>query len=266
MKRPDSDCAQDSRPPGLRVLTWNVLADAYVSKARYPSVAPALLEPERRRELIVSMAIGYDCDVIAFQEAEPALVDLVVRRMDTHDVRWCPKGNNRPDGCMTAVRRTLTIAGEQRVEYSDGAESSGHVAHVLDLVDPRGERLRVINTHLRWAPPGTPIDVHIGVKQMREALTHIEDGSAVVVVVGDLNDLEGGPTRVAMADRGLREVQGAGATAYVEHLGLQALDVIAVTPALRVSGWTGVEAASPLPNAMCPSDHVLVLAEMQHRR
>ena len=210
------------------------------------------------------MAIGYDCDVIAFQEAETALVDLVVQRMDTHDVRWCPKGNNRPDGCMTAVRRTLTIAGEQRVAYRDGAEPSGHVAHVLDLVDPNGAWLRVINTHLRWAPPGTPLDVHVGVTQMHEALTHVDDGSAAVLV-GDLNDLEEGPTRVAMAERGLHEVQGAEATAYVEHLGRQALDVIAVTPAVRASGWIGVEVASPLPNAMCPSDHVPVLADVYLR-
>jgi len=51
----------------------------------------------------------------------------------------------------------------------DGSANSGHIAQVVDL-DFSGERLVLVNTHLKWDPPNTPPERQFGLRQARLAL------------------------------------------------------------------------------------------------
>ena len=246
--------------PHLRVASWNVLADAYIKADWFPHTGAQLLAPGARIDAVLALAVTLDADVLAFQEADPALVAAARERLDGYDVRWCPKGRGRADGCLTAVRRPWTIMAEAQHLYEDsfGGPISGHVAHVLELRSDAGVAVSVANTHLRWAAPGTTGDTHVGVRQAWQ-LVGLLAGKATAVIAADTNDSPDGPVRAVLRAAGFHEAVGLSPTSIVAGTQVQALDVVAARGVRCTALPIGIRVQPPLPGPACPSDHVPVL-------
>lgn len=178
----------------VTVASWNVLADAYVRPAWFPLTPPELLTAGARTAAVVQLAGELDVDVLALQEADTALAATLTRELDGYDVRWCPKTDAKPDGCLTAVRCPWQVVAESRIVF--GSAIAGHVAHLLRLAHD-GVGLTVANTHVRFDT--APAAEHLGVRQVSSLLDALPP---VAVVAADLNDLPGGPVRDALIEAG----------------------------------------------------------------
>lgn len=264
LERVDQGSSWKHRAPTLRILSWNVLADRYLDFESYVGLPDRLRRPTERWPAVAAVAADADRDVVALQEAEPALVDQLRNELGSDwDVRWCPKGQGRTDGCLTAVHRRWMVVDESRIQYPDGSPPSGHVAHLL-TISRKDHRIVVANTHLRWAPPNLDPPKHQGLVQARALVKALDDGQPVVIV-GDLNDEPDGPIRRHLADSGFREVQGRAPTALI-RAECKALDVIAVRAATGHADEGPITVPSDgaeIPSTACPSDHVPVLATLQ---
>lgn len=255
-------------PRPLRVVSWNVLADDYVRVDWFPLTNPALLERGARTPAVIAMITALDADVICLQEATRPLADALTETFDGYDVRWCPKGQSRPDGCVTAVRAPWVIADEAQLVYHDRDPITGHVAHVLTLTHPdhgaTDETVTVANTHLRWAEPGTNDTDHIGLIQARQLTDHLaaHHGDGIVAIAADTNDAPGGPVRSLLSSTGYIEAGAATATSLVHGTEPAAIDVVAVRGATPTRIDTGIAVAAPLPGPHCPSDHVPVSVDI----
>ena len=126
----------------LTVVSWNVLADAYIKPEYYPHVDPALLVAGARTQAIVEQVVTFKAEVVCLQEVEPALVAaLKARGLTVHYARK----RGRPDGC--AIVSTLPAGDLRTVTFSDGAPAradSGHVALFATIAD-----MTIATTHLR---------------------------------------------------------------------------------------------------------------------
>lgn len=235
----------------LRLVTWNVLADAYLLAERYPCSPPGLLEAGARTELIVEHAAALHADVLCLQEAEAHLVAALEARLDgTATVWWCPKGNGRPDGCAAVVADPLAVRSHRRVEFPD---DSGHVAQLLEVRTPGGGTLTVANTHLRWAPELSSA-THVGAAQAAH-LVSLLAGCDQAVVCGDVNAGAGPGPRGVLAGAGFRDLHAGSISARVNTVGLRALDTISVR-GLRGTASAPPSVPDPAPSAALPSDHV----------
>jgi endonuclease/exonuclease/phosphatase family metal-dependent hydrolase len=252
------------RSVNLVITTWNVLADAYTDAGRYPDSPPRILAPGARTGDTVATVAASDADVVALQEAEPLLYGALQGALaERWEVLWCPKGRQRPDGCVTAVRRPWRVTAEKRYYYADalGGRASGHVAHIVTLAK-NGAELTLANTHFRWAESGTPPEAHVGVRQARLLVAELVGAGPVRVIVGDANDRPGGPVRSALAEAGYVEVQPDAPTALVNVADAAALDIIAIFGGSG-DGRPVPPVASPMPGPTHPSDHVPVTAELR---
>jgi endonuclease/exonuclease/phosphatase family metal-dependent hydrolase len=249
------------------VVSWNVLADVYLEHDRYPDMPAKLRRPEVRWPVVAAIVLAMARDIVALQEAEVALAGALGSALGAEwDIRWCPRGSSRVDGCLTAIHRRWTVVDEIRLPYRHGSQS-GHVAHLL-TIDRAGFRMTVANTHLKWSPPGATAEVHRGKQQMSELLGSLERSASAAVIAGDLNDEPGGPVRQMLLDAGWAELQGAESTALIRSEPLS-IDVIAVR---SLSGRTDsatigrVElTGSSVPSWTCPSDHIPVTATILGR-
>lgn len=249
-------------PVEVGILTWNVLADAYLQRDRYPDLSESLRNHETRGRAIAQIVAEASRDVIALQEAEPALAEELSDALGGNwTIRWCPRGRNRPDGCLTAVRRRWTIIDDVRMDYQVGSEPTGDVAHIL-TIENKGRSLTIANTHLPWVPPGTPRSQHRGARQARALANRLADMSSVVVVAGDVNDGPAGPVRQVLTAAGWSELVGHEPTALIRGEP-RLLDLIAVRGAAGRAESRPVPmllTGSSIPSWDCPSDHVPVTA------
>lgn len=244
------------------VTSWNVLADEYMTAGRYPDSPAELRRSMARWPVVAQIVSNCPSQLIALQEAEISLVDEIRSALGpAWDVRWCPKGRGRVDGCITAIGEPWTILTERRVPFNDGSPPSGHVAHVL-TIESGSKMLQVANTHFRWSPPRTRPDEHIGHRQLTQLLAALAERSGPAVIAADANDPLGGPVRSLLAEAGWTEAQGDLTTAQVGGEAM-AIDIIAVrdlasTPGAHRTPRDGL----PVPSWSCPSDHFPIDAEL----
>src|SRR5262249_27530592 len=105
--------------------------------------------------------------------------------------RLAMKGRRRPDGCATFFRiDRCSLLSERRVLYRDGVDkpNSGNVAQVMTF-DVGGMGLDLINTHLKWDPPGTAKEAQWGYRQALQALGEFPEPSVdrLQLMCGDFN-------------------------------------------------------------------------------
>ncbi|WP_194924971.1 RNA repair domain-containing protein [Catenulispora pinisilvae] len=173
----------------LRVLTWNTLWDRYDKE---------LIRTAERRPMLLAALRAADVDVIALQEAEPALVKMLLAE------EW--------------VRAEWTLGGDPR--SSDVADSGVFVLSRLPVIEAGWHELGrhkavtalVVETA---AGPVVVADTHLssdhstnGARLRAEQLAQLADGlrlpsptSVPVVLVGDFNDdTETPATRLGMTD------------------------------------------------------------------
>ena len=242
----------------LRLLSWNVLADAYVQPAYYPHSDPAVIARGARTAGIVAYLGASDADVACLQEAEPALIDAL-RRAGGWDVHYASK-LGRPDGCAILARGAATLTDARTIAFADGApdrDDSGHIA-LCATIRCGALRYAVGTSHLRWDPPGTAPDQRWATRQVPPWLAALGPLDRAVVC-GDLNVEPGDLAYRMLLDAGLVDPM-AGALAPTANPNGRAkrIDHILCGSALVATPLSvmAIDDATPLPSRAMPSDHV----------
>ncbi|MFD0024340.1 poly(A) polymerase [Streptomyces sp. NPDC058382] len=172
--------------PGLTVLTWNTLWDRYDSDR---------IDTARRRPLLLDALRAADADVIALQEAEPALLDLLLGSgwvRDGYVVASEPLGRDVPDyGLLLLSRLPVREA---------GLHSLGpHKAVAAAVVDTAGGPVTVAVTHL--SSDHSPEGAVRRDAELAELATGLAGVEGELLLVGDFNDGGDRPqSRLTMAD------------------------------------------------------------------
>lgn len=233
----------------MRYATFNVLADAYTGYGDYSHMDPELMKPGARTRGIVRLVSGLGADVVGLQEVEPHLLEAFDKTCDWQ-LYWSPKSHeNKPDGCLTLVRRGIRVSEFDTISYPD---NSGHIAQRLQI-----GRVAVANTHIKWAPADAP--EHAGVAQASHLISQI-DTQSPAILLGDLNDRPGGPVRELVASAGFTHLYGERPTATVDGIPA-ALDLLAIR-GLTARCVTRNYDLSRIPDDECPSDHIPVVADV----
>jgi mRNA deadenylase 3'-5' endonuclease subunit Ccr4 len=229
------------------VVSWNVLADAYVRASYYPRTPRELLGPGARTEAIVSTLDAIGADVVCLQEVEPALVAALIGWR----VHYGQKPG-KPEGCAILMRDALRADTLALPDAQVAVLARTHVAGVA-------------TTHLRWDPPGTPRASRQAVRES-EALLASLDLAIPWIVCGDLNVEPGDEVCVMFAEAGFRDACAGrlvptanpnGRAKRIDHMFVRgALDATAVE-VLEVTDKT------PLPSSAMPSDHVPIGARFR---
>jgi mRNA deadenylase 3'-5' endonuclease subunit Ccr4 len=180
----------------FEVVTWNVLATAYLGRGDYSLVRAELLEPDRRTAALLRGVIALDADVCCLQEVEADVFGALRTGLESRGYSGlCEfKGQGKPDGCATFFRTgSFSLRKAARLEYHDDEKGpgrhSGFIALLVALLHD-GRLLGVANTHLRWDPPGTPRRDQVGWRQaveLLEACRLFDPPCADWVVCGDFN-------------------------------------------------------------------------------
>ncbi len=249
----------------LTVATWNVLAQAYVRPDRYERSAPAALEDKARRARVVERVAALDADVVALQEAEPALVAALKARLSPErHVTFAGKGGGRPDGCALVVRTELLDAPLATLAYDDG---TGHVAQLMRVRGPGGS-IVVANTHLKWDPPGTPPPHRLGLAQADALLAGLSEvaGDDACVVCGDFNAGADDDVVQLFLAAGFRDADPAApAPTSVANGRARRIDFVLASGGLEAAGARSRRALrddDALPSLEEPSDHVPVVVTL----
>lgn len=251
----------------MRLVTWNVLADAYVRADYYPRTPPRLLTSGVRTGPVVDMIEAATADVFCLQEVEPRLVTVARKRLAGWTVHFEGK-RGKPDGVALLARPGVAVTDLAGLAFADGdgdRDASGHVA-LLATVGVDGLAVQLATTHLRWDKPGTPFGERWAVRQVRELGTRLR---APAIVCGDLNVEPTDPVYAALTGAGYIDPFATTnpATAnpngrakridYVLHTA--ELHAVIETP-LRVTDDTA------LPSDAMPSDHVPLVVELGRSR
>lgn len=242
----------------LRLLCWNVLADAYVTSRLYGHCDPRALDPGSRRQRILAHVLARSPDVICLQEVEPGLFDALSRELArSHSGVFGRKALGKPDGCATFVRTEGHDVEHRVVHYSDG---SGHLA-LLTWVRSLGRTLLVANTHLKWDPPGTEQALRHGVRQADEVCALLlGDATATArVVCGDFNVVADDPVVGTFLERGFVDpFASSGEPTCIANGRARRIDFVLVAGDLRPvpEPVPLLRDGEPLPSLAWPSDHV----------
>lgn len=237
----------------LRVVSWNVLADEYLSKGNYGRVEENVFDPRSRHSRIAQIVKQRHALVIALQEVNEPLYETFVRELDNYQVFWTQKTEDKPDGCALLVRSDLPVRGFQAINFSDG---TGHVAQVATI---KGKTF--VNTHLKWAPIDS--EYHAGVEQMRYLLMMLLPIEHVVLMM-DSNDRPGGPIHALLRESGFENPFGNLPTARVDDTAVS-LDLIAVRGLKAEVVPTRFDPRT-IPSRQCPSYHIPIAANIGRKR
>lgn len=164
----------------LNIITYNILANAYVKRDRYPHSSSESLDPTRRRQLLLSQIVEMDADVYCLQEVEPDAFDAIQARLPRHRGALA-RAEDRVDGLAILHRDTLDAELAPVFEPTLGRDNSlvAHIAHF--------QGFSVANMHLRWRPEETPDDEHVGLLQLRRVLDLCDARPVPWILAGDFN-------------------------------------------------------------------------------
>jgi endonuclease/exonuclease/phosphatase family metal-dependent hydrolase len=242
----------------LRVVSWNVLADAYVRREYYPQTSPAILDRRHRRKAVADRLATYDkVDVLCLQEVDAALFALAEEKLPDSTGRLFRK-RGRGEGCAIFIRQAVTSEPAWReIAFAD---RSGYIALGVSFAG-----ISVVSTHLKWEPPNTPAETHRGRVQLGEILETWSTGPRIVC--GDLNADPASSVLDLARERGLRDAYAALPDAFTANANgekkridfiLHSAEFQKVTPA----PLPRVDDDTPLPSETEPSDHVAIEAEL----
>ncbi|MEM9073487.1 MAG: endonuclease/exonuclease/phosphatase family protein [Myxococcota bacterium] len=241
----------------FRVVTWNVLADAYVKTDRYPDSPREALDPGHRRPLILSRLAEIDADLIALQEVEPSLHQDLAAQMSGHAAFYAQR-QGRPEGSSLFVRRSRFDVRETRtLHYATGDQ----LALLADLGS-----LTFVSTHLAWEPRNTPRDAHRGRAQLLELIDGAFLRRSPAILGGDLNALSESVVIQAAEERGYvlsARSQRPWDTANINGR-CRKLDYLLIPrDAFLPSPGTlpKLSRATPLPSMTEPSDHLPLVVD-----
>lgn len=191
---------------GIRVCTWNVLADAYAFGQNHCD--RSTLRFERRLERALSILERLDADVLFLQEVDQLEAWTAGLAKLGYECVSCERSGGAPDACVTAFRREWTCCECRRVHYDDLVPATDRLGgryrrHNVGLV-VRFDTFVAANTHLHWDPARTDVKL----AQMRAFLKAVEAVARgrPVIAGGDFNSTPAGPA-VKLAVAGCARIQ-----------------------------------------------------------
>lgn len=250
----------------LKIATYNVLADAYIRPGYFPNTPAEILNPERRREALLTRIGELGADLLCLQEVERSLFEAIGARFPDLVGHYLPKGRSKPDGCAIFAAPSLSPGDAGTLAYGDG---SGHVALSLDL-ELEGRPLVVTTTHLKWSPPELAPEEHQGWIQLDELLrarAQVCGAAEAWVVCGDLNATPDHALVRLAAEAGLRPAHPSDPPTCNVHGWARTLDYLLVSEGLAAEPEAppALSADEPMPSSLHPSDHLPLFATLAWR-
>ena len=150
----------------FRIITFNILADAYAAPRNYTYVQPqsSLNWSNHRSHLLNSILTENPADIILLQEVDHPS-SIITTLSSTHTIHYDARPSSRTDGLLTAWNHSrFQLVDLDRIDYDDLAivTSSNtldprllrhNIATILVLLDrTTSKRILVANTHLYWNP------------------------------------------------------------------------------------------------------------------
>lgn len=244
----------------LTLLTWNILAQAYVRPDRYPHSTPDALAPGPRRERVLDHLAAHAADVLCLQEVDPDVFEAALEALPDHEGFYVAR-RERPDGSAVLHRRSLEVLDREALHYAAADPGRDDVAAIVTLA-VGDRRLGVVSTHLRWQPRTTPREAHVGRRQLLEVLDRAQGSSVSAwLVAGDFNALSESVVLQAALERGYRLSCRSQRPWDTVNIGgrRRKLDYVLYTPdALEPhpGRLPTLERSTPMPSAEHPSDHL----------
>lgn len=241
----------------IRVVSWNVLADAYLRDEYFPHTPPEVLERGPRRKAVVDRLERLaGVEVLCLQEVDGQLFALAQERLkDSTGHHFKKRGKG--EGVAIFVRHALT----QEPKFKEHAFSdlSGHVALGVSFAD-----VTIVSSHLKWAPDGTAPGEHPGRGQLAEILDTWSTGTRVVC--GDFNAVPTSDVLELARERGLQDAYASIDAAYTCNANgkRKRIDYILHTADFRATPTPLPEITddTPLPSENEPSDHLPIEARL----
>ena len=260
----------DAGGPSLVVATYNILASAYIQRARYPRSPAMVLTPAWRIPALVQQISTLEADILCLQEIESETLAAINSRLGSrgHASRYARKGGDSPEGCSTFYRQDCAVLIDETViRFADGggAESdTGNVA-LVTIFSVFGHRLGVINTHLTWDPPGTAREAQRGLRQVNQLTREYEKMTAAAdawIIAGDLNVTPGSEIVALMEGMGFRYAHDRAGMTCSFNGEIKMIDYLFHSSRLHAKPTDSfaIDARTVLPSAEQPSDHVPVIA------
>jgi mRNA deadenylase 3'-5' endonuclease subunit Ccr4 len=255
-------------PEPFRLVTWNVLATAYIRRSYYPATPAQVLDPLKRIQALVRRAVELNADILCLQEVEQPTFEAMQSALSAKGYAGllAMKGKRRPDGCATFYREDgFELARQQRLEYGDG---TGHIAQVLAF--RRGHlTIDIVNTHLKWDAPAAERDQQFGYRQAAEALVGLNErrNDGVQVICGDFNVTPDSALVDLLTSAGFRSVHQSGFSCN-SNGSAKLIDYILFRGPVQASGepLARIDGRTPLPSASEPSDHLPLVARFDPER
>ena len=239
----------------LLVVSYNVLADAYINPDFYPHSPREALEPFARLPRLVQRIVDLGADVLCLQEVEERALEVLEPRlaMGRYAGYWTQKGRGRPDGCALFVRAPAVLIARQELRYGDG---SGHIAQIARL-DIGRLPVVVANTHLKWTPPGAPPADRWADRQVAELLSVLVTEPRAIVC-GDFNVEPGSTPHAALVAAGFVDAHPAALPTCNPHQQAKKVDFVLARGAARLEprGMPSLQDTTPMPSPSEPSDHL----------
>jgi mRNA deadenylase 3'-5' endonuclease subunit Ccr4 len=253
----------------IRVVSYNILADAHIRTEWYPKTPPRLLWWEHRKNRLVKRIREFSAELVCLQEVEPPVFEFLETALKPDGYRgvYAQKGNHKPDGCATFFKTTSVILADyQTIYYSDRAGGdlhSGHLALITD-VEINGLAVRAVNTHLKWENKES--NHRIGLKQAVELAEMIcSDKASRWIVCGDFNAQTGSAVIETMLSKGLIDAYATLPQSTANSNGdAKRIDYIFHSPSFVSEPLpiTVIENDTPLPSQSEPSDHLPICARL----
>lgn len=260
---------------GIRVTSYNILADCYASARLFPGVDASVLAWRSRAARVVERVLSIAPDIACLQEVEATAwpgLQAAFERAGYLGV-FAGKGQRRPDGGALLYRAAgPTLTDWEPIYFQDaqGDESpSGHLALAARFETDFGP-LHVIGTHLRWQAPTTDEDgeSHIGYRQARELLAWCARRALLepnIVICGDFNAFADSPLVKLVCGAGYRDAY-AGAPQATCNPNRRAvrIDYIFVSAGFGITAepLRSIDGGTSLPSADEPSDHLPITATL----
>lgn len=170
----------------VRIVSYNILADAYIRRGRYPNASATALEPTARRQRLLDQLTHMRADIYCLQEVEPGVHDAISDQLGASFHGHYAGRRGRPDGC-SIFARTDTPLECDTLHYA--CEAKDDRLALIANVNLNGRTLQVVSTHLRWQRHSTSAAEHTGRRQLDELLRVLAERpeNPLTLIAGDFN-------------------------------------------------------------------------------
>jgi mRNA deadenylase 3'-5' endonuclease subunit Ccr4 len=254
------------------VATYNVLASAYAHNARYPRTPATVLASAGRVPALAQYISSLNADILCLQEVEPEVLAALGARLGPRNYaqRYARRTGGQPDGCATFFRYgVFGCSEEQLISFADGDNGQADTGNIalVTILGSADRRIGIINTHLTWDPPGTPLATQRAYRQSGQLLATYEKMAASAdawIVAGDFNVTPESEI-VEMMKRASFEYAHSGYSGMntcTFNGESKMIDYLFYSAPLRCQPReiTRIDGSTILPSAQQPSDHVAVVA------